>query len=210
MSERSEYRGGYILGLDLGQAADYTAVTVVQLVAPLPEPAFDIVHVERLTIGTTYPEVVAHVQRLLQSPELVRRTRLAVDATGVGRPVVDALRVAGLAPVAITITGGDTVTTESRTAYRVPKRDLVGGLQVLLQAGRLKIARALPFASALVDELLRFRVKIDPVTAHDSYGVWREGKHDDLVLALAVAVWEGSQNRRPRPRYYSGSGYNFR
>jgi hypothetical protein len=36
----------------------------------------------------------------------------------------------------------------------------------------------------LVQELLNFRVKIDPLTAHDSYGCWREGGHDDLVLAL--------------------------
>jgi hypothetical protein len=36
---------------------------------------------------------------------------------------------------------------------------------------------------------LNFRVKIDPLTAHDSYGAWREGQHDDLVLAVALAVW---------------------
>ena len=32
-------------------------------------------------------------------------------------------------------------------------------------------------------------MKIDPITAHDSYGAWREGQHDDLVLAVALAVW---------------------
>jgi hypothetical protein len=45
---------------------------------------------------------------------------LAVDATGVGKPVVDLLRERGLAPMAVTITGGDTVTGDAR-ARRVPK-----------------------------------------------------------------------------------------
>jgi hypothetical protein len=48
----------------------------------------------------------------------------------------------------------------------------------------------------LVQELLAFRVKIDPLTAHDSYGTWREGAHDDLVLATAVAAW-WAERRQP-------------
>ena len=39
-------------------------------------------------------------------------------------------------------------------------------------------------------------MKIDPLTAHDSYGAWREGAHDELVLAVAVACWYGE---RPVP-----------
>jgi hypothetical protein len=77
----------------------------------------------------------------------------------------------------------------------VPKRDLVGALQVLIQTGRLRIAEGLRDARTLVDELLRFRVRINARTAHDSYGAWRECEHDDLVLALAVAVWRAE--RRP-------------
>ena len=44
-------------------------------------------------------------------------------------------------------------------------------------------------ADVLVKELSNFRVKIDPVTAHDSYSAWREADHDDLVLAVALAAW---------------------
>ena len=32
-------------------------------------------------------------------------------------------------------------------------------------------------------------MKIDPKTAHDSYEHWREGDHDDLVLAVSMAAW---------------------
>src|SRR5438477_511373 len=62
-------------------------------------------------------------------------------------------------------------------------------VQVLLQSGRLKIAEGLPDTKTLVRELLNFKVKIDPVTAHDSYAAWRENIHDDLVLAVAMALW---------------------
>ncbi len=78
-----------------------------------------------------------------------------MDATGVGRPVADTLRSEGLSPVAITITGADAVTSGAGT-IRVPKRDLVGLLQVHLQNGTLRIAEALPHAATLADELLRF------------------------------------------------------
>ncbi|MGQ0641208.1 MAG: hypothetical protein ACT4P6_10635 [Gemmatimonadaceae bacterium] len=72
-------------------------------------------------------------------------------------------------------------------------------MQVLLQSGRFKIASELTFASTLTQELLAFRVKID-VSGHDTYGVLREGGHDDLRLACAVACWVGE---RDKPRDYS-------
>ena len=28
---------------------------------------------------------------------------------------------------------------------------------------------------------------------HDTYAAWREGQHDDLVLALALALWSGER-----------------
>ena len=33
-------------------------------------------------------------------------------------------------------------------------------------------------------------------TGHDSYGVWRTGGHDDLVLAVALALWYGNRVAR--------------
>jgi hypothetical protein len=74
---------------------------------------------------------------------------------------------------------------------RVPKRDLVGVLQVLLQTERLKVSRKLALGPILQQEMLNFRVKIDSITAHDSYAAWREGQHDDLVLSVSLAAWWG-------------------
>ena len=162
-------------------------------------------HLERFPLGTPYPTVVARTAALLAAPPLGPAADLVVDATGVGRPVVDLFRAAAIASDvwAATITGGDRVARDDRSV-RVPKRDLVSTLSVLLQDGRLQIAERLPEAATLTRELLAFRVKIS-AGGHDSYGAggndleWRERPHDDLVLAVALARWHAV---RPRPEVY--------
>ena len=134
-------------------------------------------HVRRLerTRGTPYPDVVSRVKAVL---EKLPDAYLVVDQTGVGAPVVDMFIEADLKPVGIYIHGG-AKTTHEGDSYNVPKRDLVSILQVLLQNQRLKIAPG-PLSDILASEMLNFKVKIDPVTAHDSYSAWREHDHDDL------------------------------
>lgn len=218
----------YILGVDLAQSSDYTALCVLERTEvdtgrrrPNPvllrvpkmqgiprslsvtEHHYAAKHLERLPIGTPYPAQVARIKAL--SDRLRQDTgtapALVVDQTGVGRPVVDMLRTAELSPAAVTITGGDAV-SQDRNDYRVPKRDLVSVVQVLLQSDRLKIARALPEASTLTSELLAFKVSIS-LKGHDSYGndvgPWRENPHDDMVLAVALAVWYGENQPPGRP-----------
>jgi hypothetical protein len=163
-----------------------------------PPGRYECPHLDRLPLGTPYPAVVDRIQALLKTDELAG-AELVVDATGVGRPVVDLMRQRGLEPVAITITGGDQ-TVWDHGGWRVPKRDLIASVQVLLQTERLKFAKGVPIVSTLVQELLAYRVKIDPITAHDSYGPWREGAHDDLLLAVAVAAWYAERMRPMRLR----------
>jgi len=191
----------YFIGLDLGQAQDYTALCVVErknLLYSSPRVRYYVRHLQRFKLGTAYPDIVQAVKRMYDRPPLRGQSALVVDATGVGRPVVDLFKKAGLRPVAITITGGQAVGV-GPGGYRVPKRDLVVNLAVMLQTGRLKIAGQLPEAQTLVNELLNFKVKINPKTAHDSYEAWREGIHDDLVLAVAMAVWYAERYQRSKP-----------
>jgi hypothetical protein len=179
----------FVVGLDLGQVQDFSAVAVVHRSAGR-DGAVQVPHLERFPLGTPYPTIVGRMAQLLATPPLRAQAALVVDRTGVGGAVVDLLAEAHLSPIAITITGGDKIHRDSKTRYSIPKRELVGCLQVLLQTGRLKIASALPEAGLLVKELLAFQVKIT-ASAHDTYGAWREGAHDDLVLALALATWYG-------------------
>ena len=101
----------------------------------------------------------------------------------------DLFRLAGVAIVPVTITGGFTVGGSVATGVTVPKRDLISSAQVLLQNRRLKIASSLPDAATLVKELEGFKVTINLDTGHDTYDAWREGIHDDLVLATCLATW---------------------
>jgi hypothetical protein len=190
----------YVVGLDLGQAQDYSALVVVDRQQPpshgavlghkAPPAKYAVRFIKRWQLGTPYPVIVTEVAELLTHPPLVEGSRLLIDQTGCGRPVLDMFKKDGLRPIGISIHGGDRVSQDGLD-YRVPKRDLVGVVAVLLQQARLQIAQSLPETPILLHELLNFKVKIDPNTAHDSYAAWREQDHDDLVLALALACWWG-------------------
>jgi hypothetical protein len=217
----------FVLGVDVGQLTDHTAAVALEIVptatgehevdygassyttdprtgrrtGPLKAKTVAHLHarhVERLPLGQPYPQQVAHVAALLARPPLAGQTQLVLDATGVGRAIVDLHRAAGLQPVAITITAGAAVHREGWDDIHVPKKDLIGVVQVLLQQQRLKIAEGLPTAALLTTELLGFRQRI---TAHANitYGAgedWRSAPHDDLVLATALAAWYAEQPRR--------------
>jgi hypothetical protein len=163
-----------------------------------PEAPIYVRHLERFELGTRYTEIVKSVRRLLASEPFRYRmqyTRLLVDKTGVGHGVVDSFYEHGVRPLSVTIHGGGRVGVEPQ-GFRVPKRDLVSSVQVPLQNGSLKIAPELELADTLKKELLGFRVKVDPRTAHDSYEHWRENDHDDLVLAVAMACWYQDYQRK--------------
>ena len=108
--QRSEV--SYLCGLDLGQQHDYTALAIAEYYrpdGPTACPQYDVRHIERMPLGTSYPTVVSRIHTLLNAPRLKDHVELIVDGTGVGRPVVDMLRQAGLKPVAVSIHGGDAV-----------------------------------------------------------------------------------------------------
>ena len=169
---------------------DYARELVREEGRPAKPPLF-VRHLERFELGTPYTAVVERVRGFSRTPPLSDKpTVLLVDKTGVGAAVLDAFSHTGINPTAITIHGGSAVSRDpQRPGFRVPKRDLVTVVQILLQTRRLRVAEGLPEAETLRRELLNFRMKIDPRTAHDSYEHWREGDHDDLVLAVAMACW---------------------
>ena len=214
----------FFAGLDLGQANDFSALAIAEAAdvpageyEPVPgshgiEPngrsrpemrektarRYDLRHLERFRLNASYPEVVAAVAALLgREPLASARTTLAIDHTGVGRPVYDMFERVRLRAVLVPVTihGGDTASRDGR-GWRTPKRELIAVTQVLLQSARLRIAPALAEADTLVRELADYRVKIS-ASGHDTYSA-REGQHDDLVLAVALAVWtaERGQPRR--------------
>ncbi len=187
----------FICGLDLGQASDFTALSVTeQIWSPaIKGYQYNLAYLNRPKLGTPYPDVVKAVKKLLWDKQL--RTNcsdppyLVVDKTGVGAPVVDMFNATGVSPIAITITAGGKYNRVPH-GYNVPKRDLVMRLVMLFQTGRFKIAAGIPLGNILIDELKNFKVKINTATGHDSYEAWRDKEHDDLVLSVAMAAWFGA------------------
>jgi hypothetical protein len=205
----------FVIGVELGQVSDVTAIAVVQSltlrflrsekireerwvsVRPVyqgpdgkevrehPPVNFALRHLERIPAGVSYPEIVSRVQSLhgqLQKPVTV------LDATGVGKAAVELFRKSNVYVSVFTLVAGDQVIRDGSN-YRIPKRDVISSTQVLLQTGRLKIARSLPHAALLARELVNFRFKVGQDRSEDVLD-WREGPDDDLVLALAIAAWE--------------------
>src|SRR5262249_43182914 len=176
----------YVIGCDLGQSHDPTAVAIVRRLDDGPRPIFQVGHLERLPLNTSYLQIVSHVMRQMARPPLAGKSELVIDHSSVGRTVFDLFVGRGITPVGVTITGGDTVTHDG-PCWRVPKLILVSRVQALLHSGQLKIHRSLPDAPALVAELQDFRADVTD-GGHWTFNA-RSGKHDDLVLALAIALW---------------------
>jgi len=187
----------YVLGVDLGQVNDPTAIALLEHEL-VKAPIYRLVYLQRFPLGTNYSAISDRIAARVNEKPLLGRSTVAVDATGVGKPVVDDLKpkLTHSRFHAITITGGTTVNATPGN-INVPKRDLITTTQLLIQNERLKIAAAIPDAAALIEEMLAYRITISE-NGHDSYGPWRERDHDDLLLALALAAWT-AENRTYRP-----------
>jgi hypothetical protein len=201
----AEARERFIAGVDLGQSSDPTAIAVVHHThTPLDdweirhgknrsftiqraEERFDVRHLERLPLGMSYPGIVEHVGHLLARPPLNRGCDLVIDETGVGRPVGDIFDDAGMKPNRVTITAGGEASRQDARRWHVAKSLLISTLDARLHTGELRFAAELSEAGAMAEELKDFRRKVSAAGRY-SYEA-RVGKHDDLVLAGAIAVW---------------------
>lgn len=188
-----------VAGLDLGCSADWTALAVCRAEHPDgrselvkgrgAEPVIRLLQLNRMR-DTPYPELVRRIAWAFSTEPKLKGAELVADATGVGLPVVQLLSEARLHPVCVTITGGDRESHDRRHGWRVPKRDLIMSLKVLMQQGRFKYKPTMPLVEECRKEVLAYSYKINPLTAHDSYAAdTRAAPHDDLVLAICLATW---------------------
>jgi hypothetical protein len=196
-----------VFGLDLGSISDYSALAVIEATRTTTEGGkdeitrLDCVSLKRWALKTPYQQIVKEIVGKINNLdpfETPKQKTLAVDGTGVGVAIVDLFRAEKINAEfrAISITGGSTV-NRTGDVFFVPKRDLVGCVQLALQNRMLKTSPALVEAATLMSELQNFKATIS-ANGHDSYGAgsdWRVGNNDDLVLAAAMAIW--CANRPP-------------
>jgi hypothetical protein len=193
----------HFVGLDLGQRSDPSALAVLEDADAFNqdtgtwERSLSVRHLKRWPLGAKYPAIVEDVRSMLASPKLLDPV-LIVDETGCGAAVCDLFEQAEVRGTLrrAWITAGHAVKRDEASArWNVPKKALVSILQSLMQRNKLAVAN-LPERAVLMKELLNFKVKIS-AAANELFAAWREGEHDDLVLATALACWaaEGTASR---------------
>ena len=132
---------------------------------------------QRLPSG--YPLIIDAISTLIAClPEAQLKPATAVNVTHVGKPVAVLMAKAGVGVVAITATKGDAEQRVAQGEFRVPEKDLIGTLSVLLQGDRFRVAPDLPEAAALIAELGSFDAGGD-----DSW------ESHNLCRSVATAVW---------------------
>jgi hypothetical protein len=102
----------WVVGVDLGQAADPTAIAVLEHITGVldfntayerhtgigdlpqkPAEQVNVRHLDRLPLGLSYPAVVQRVKDVLARPPLngdarIKPAELVIDESGVGRALV--------------------------------------------------------------------------------------------------------------------------
>jgi ribosomal protein L37E len=143
--------------------------------------------------------VVEQVAEILSRPPL-RGAEVALnyDSTGVGSAVSDILIDAYDAgklpcfPQGVTLTGAEPaleIPIVRAGIRRVPKQDVLAPLEIALAEGRLQFASGLALAGPLKEELLNFKAS-HTSSGHAKFEAGGSG-HDDLVIALALALYTG-------------------
>jgi Terminase RNaseH-like domain len=224
----------YSVGVDLGQASDYTAIAALEktvvppqtaLFAPVGESRsnrlvegdliYDLVYLKRAKLGTPYDVIAERVADLIIKLEPkgafdeIGQITLSVDGTGVGRGIVDMLRreisrraeraeyVPRVDFRAVSVTGSQTSLKRpdrSNGYWSVPKKDLVFPAVAAFQQKRMRLAKGVESRDALVNELKNYKRTTNIATGNMAFEPWRESDHDDLLFAVALALW-GWQHR---------------
>jgi hypothetical protein len=187
-------------------------------ITPSRFAAYALREVMRWPLMTPYPTIVGETLAVLRRGELAGRPVkggrpdpvLVVDAGGAAG-VIDLFKERGLTrtgweagngapgssrggaalvPMLIT-TGFHPRWDQGRQL--VPKAELVSAVGVALETRRLRWPeQGLPLLPTLIEELQQFRLRRSAATGAETWAA-REGAHDDLVLALAIALWWGNR-----------------
>jgi Terminase-like family. len=184
------------LGIDIGQSQDSTAIVVADPELRDEEIHYLIRFLKRLPLGLPYPVIVEEIKRVYrnipQTEGMTLNKQLWIDATGVGKPVVDLLRE-GIPELkhnrlhAVYLTGGEAAQQVDTLAreIKLPKAYLVSRLQVLISCGRVHLPNNAE-AGVMREELMNYQIKVND-NANAQFGAFRVGTHDDLVTALGLA-----------------------
>jgi hypothetical protein len=170
----------FVLGLDLGQSVDYSALAVLEEPCWIGgEEMASRYFVRDGAYGWVAPDRLA--------PSMLEAARWAnarEDRAFGGRPPRPPLPLVRLHRWDL----GTSYPRIVRDVGALLAAPLLGAALALFQAKRLPLVPG-PLTDTLVQELREMRLKINIASGRDSYEPHREGQHDDLTLAVALACW---------------------
>jgi hypothetical protein len=191
----------YIVGIDLAKLHDYTALVILDTALLAVEEKYAVTVAYRYPIGIEYHRIAAHmIEQLLGSPYDGDIT-LVVDATGLGGPVLEQFRKNLSSVMGVTITAGAKLSRKGND-LNLPKIILISTLLSVIENQSLYFAEGIHDLETLTQELMAFQGHFG-----ESGRIRYEGRraHDDMVIALALAVWYTAEGRscREKPNIYT-------
>jgi hypothetical protein len=179
----------YFVGVDLGMRRDPTAIAVLRREVrrtgrrnpvdweEMLETVMTLEEVRKADLLTPYADVGQMLDRLLRDLPGQARKVVVVDATGVGDPVVQMLKAAGLEArlEPVVLTNGEREGHLPHAAS-VPRRALLENLRRMLEVEMFTMRPGLAGREELTRELT-------------SLGAAGYRGHDDMAFALALAAW---------------------
>ena len=191
----------YICGLDIGQRQDYTASVLINVnklidknssISKTTIESLEVVAITRFKLGTFFTdiadEIASGMTKLLLKSQI--QPKLVIDITG-NYSITELFNAKNnpyelFKVVPVIITGGS-LSSFDKGVYNVPKYELIFRTNIALEQYKLKFAEGMPFIDILIDELRNYGRSIKE-SGTEIFNA-RSGEHDDLVLALSLAVW---------------------
>ncbi len=184
-----------IIGINIGQGKNLTAFAEVQVWR-----SYSILRLNRLQLGTPYPDIGEILLERLRVLAEDYDLKVRVNATGIGKPVINLLhnKVAGIIEVYLT---GGYKEVEKEDVWILPKELMISHLKVLFQTNRISMSFEKPephmtsaekqrfeLFKSLKSEILNYetRVQVDPIHWNPET---KTGEYDDLAIALGLACW---------------------
>jgi hypothetical protein len=165
------------LGCDLARVEDFTVICGLDGTGRQ-------VYFERFN-QISWDRQVAAIKR---ASDAYNRASVVLDTTGIGDPIYERLRQAGVPVVPYQFTNAS-------------KEALIDNLAMRIEAGRLRLLDI----PAQTNELLAYQYELTP--SRNVRMNAPEGMHDDCVIALALAAW-GLSRPKSQPVAVVGPGFS--
>jgi phage FluMu gp28-like protein len=169
-----QINGDFAVGVDLGKHQDYSVVATVEKTGT---GVLNLVHCYQFPLETPYATVIGYLKALTGKWREI--SRIYVDKTGVGDPIVEEMVRAGLPPV------------EGLT-FTEPMKEQIA---TMLKQNMVEKLLQMPYDREIINELNVERFELTKAGrikfAHP------EGTHDDRFWAITLAVYAARQAPLP-------------